>query len=459
MEYPFISCKCITYGRVNTLEEALHSFLQQDYPGKKELIIVNDYPLQKLVFDHPEVKIFNLDETFTTIGEKENFATEQCSADIVVQWDDDDIALPHHLRNIAKFWNDDASVLHWARGVYYNEPAVTEITFIGNSGLVFNKKFWKQIGGHPFENAGYDMTFIERLHAAANPIFASPEDADVSWFYMWGGRGYHQSGQGHDVPGRPNVIQRYSEYIESLRAAGKIPTGEIVLNPHWDKDYNVKLLEFLNKELIKNYKIQKGYISRLEPGHHDDSNWKDESQYEAYEYCAEFMKENNLQSVVDVGCGSGFKLIKYLSEFKTIGTETEPCYSLLKTKYPDNEWYLAGEPEKSFFENPNIKNADVVLCCDVIEHIVDPDVLLDHLLSLNATYYIISTPCREILCNSDRYSATYKSTWNGPPLNGCHVREWTMNEFVQYLSEKFEVVRSFYGEKQIECQYHLLKKL
>jgi hypothetical protein len=76
----------------------------------------------------------------------------------------------------------------------------------------------------------------------------SHEDADVSWFYMWGGRGYHQSGQGHDVPGKPNVIQRYSEYIETLRAAGKIPTGEIVLKPNWEKDYNVKLLEFLNKQ-------------------------------------------------------------------------------------------------------------------------------------------------------------------------------------------------------------------
>jgi glycosyltransferase involved in cell wall biosynthesis len=42
MSLPLISAKCITYGRVNTLEEALHSFLQQDYPGKKELIIVND---------------------------------------------------------------------------------------------------------------------------------------------------------------------------------------------------------------------------------------------------------------------------------------------------------------------------------------------------------------------------------------------------------------------------------
>ena len=64
MEYKFISAKCITYGRVGVLEEAISSFLQQDYPQDKcELIVVNDYPLQKLElpFDVPNIKIYNLD--------------------------------------------------------------------------------------------------------------------------------------------------------------------------------------------------------------------------------------------------------------------------------------------------------------------------------------------------------------------------------------------------------------
>ena len=74
-ELPFISCKCITYGRVETLEESLESFLKQDYPADKcELVIVNDYPLQTLRFDHPQVRIVNVNHTFTTIGAKENFA-------------------------------------------------------------------------------------------------------------------------------------------------------------------------------------------------------------------------------------------------------------------------------------------------------------------------------------------------------------------------------------------------
>ena len=206
----------------------------------------------------------------------------------------------------------------------------------------------------------------------------------------------------------------------------------------------------------KNYCIL-DYTINNNPGHHDDSNYTDTSQKEVYQFCAEFMEENKLTTIVDIGCGSGYKLVKYLSKFNTIGVETEPCFSLLKTTYPDRNWVISGEKEKSFNSYDSLYNNDVVLCCDVIEHIIDPDVLLDYLVSLNAKYYIISTPCREILCKNPRYAATYNKSWQGPPINDCHVREWTMNEFIAYLSTKFNILNSFYGKEQIECQYHLVK--
>ena len=237
----------ITYGRVEMLEESLHSFLQQDYPGPKELIIVNDYPLQTLVFDHPDVKIYNVSHTFTSIGAKENFATELCNGEIICQWDDDDVALPNHLSNVAKLFIDDVNILHWNTGVYYNEPNITNVGWIGNSGIVFRKSVWEKVGGHPIENAGYDMTFVESIHALdqSKKLFAKMPKEDASWFYMWGGRGYHMSGQGDDLPGKPNVIQRHSLHIESLRLRGKIPTGDVILKPHWNKDYKQMLIDFL----------------------------------------------------------------------------------------------------------------------------------------------------------------------------------------------------------------------
>ena len=146
MDHPFISCKCITYGRVATLEESIESFLKQDYPADKcELIIVNDYPLQTLIFDHPQVKVVNLVKTFETIGEKENYATELCQGDIICQWDDDDIALPNHLNNVAKYMTDDVNIIHWNPGVFFNGDNITDITWIGNSGIVYTKKIWEEL--------------------------------------------------------------------------------------------------------------------------------------------------------------------------------------------------------------------------------------------------------------------------------------------------------------------------
>jgi hypothetical protein len=228
------------------LEEALHSFLQQDYPADKcELVIVNDYPLQKLRFNHPQVRIHNMDFTFSVIGEKENYATDICNGDIICQWDDDDVALPNHLQNVAKLFTDDVNILHWKTGVYYNEPNITDVTWIGNSGIVFRKSAWEAIGGHPLENAGYDMSFVENLHRNGGVLFAEMPKEDASWFYMWGGRGYHMSGQGHDTPGKANVVQRHSLYVENLRIRGKIPTGEIHLSPNWKKNYTQMLKDFL----------------------------------------------------------------------------------------------------------------------------------------------------------------------------------------------------------------------
>jgi glycosyltransferase involved in cell wall biosynthesis len=251
MNHPLISCKTITYGRVEMLEEALHSFLQQDYPGEKEMVIVNDYPLQKLIFDHPQVKIFNLNETFSTIGEKENFATKQCTGNIVCQWDDDDIAMPNHLVNVAKFFIPGSNILHWKKGVYYNEPNITSVEWIGNSGIVFNKEAWEKIGGHPIMNAGYDMKFVQKLHTLGGVVYADPPYDEASWWYMWGGRGYHMSGEGDDVPGKDNVILRHSRHIESLRRKGKIPTGDVVLKPNWKKDYPKILKDFVSRRYQK----------------------------------------------------------------------------------------------------------------------------------------------------------------------------------------------------------------
>jgi hypothetical protein len=131
--------------------------------------------------------------------------------------------------------------------VFYNNGQITDITWIGNSGIVFRKSAWKAIGGHPVENAGYDMTFVEQLNKYGGRTFAAPPKEEASWFYMWGGRGYHMSGMGTDTSDRANVIERHSNHVEVLRLKGLIPTGDVQLNSHWEVDYEQQLKDYKNK--------------------------------------------------------------------------------------------------------------------------------------------------------------------------------------------------------------------
>lgn len=204
------------------------------------------------------------------------------------------------------------------------------------------------------------------------------------------------------------------------------------------------------------YFIPKYYSIRESNTHDDERKHTDRFQLEVYLYAKCLMNDHKYSKVIDVGCGSGYKLVHYLDEFDTLGIETEPCYSFLKETYPDRKWHLSGEPEISF---PNtFLEADLVLCVDVIEHIRKPEELIKYLLSLNFKHCIISTPDRHVLSEHPRYRVKYAQAKFGPPVNSSHVREWGYDEFICFLSQYFNIVESHHGKKQLECQWHLCTK-
>ena len=73
---------------------------------------------------------------------------------------------------------------------------------------------------------------------------------------------------------------------------------------------------------MKRYKIKENYLFNLLPTHHNDISYTDGSQNEVYEFCKKLLDENGFESVIDVGCGSGYKLIKFFDD-KNIAPITE----------------------------------------------------------------------------------------------------------------------------------------
>ena len=132
----------------------------------------------------------------------------------------------------------------------------------------------------------------------------------------------------------------------------------------------------------------------------------------------------------------------FLKIKKTTGIELDPVLSYLKTTYPDKSWI------QSDFNLKFESDFDIVICSDVIEHLADPNKLIQFINSLNFSFCIFSTPNRtELLKNN-------LSPLNGPPLNKAHVREWTSEEFENYLCGTFNIVDK--KEVKAECSQILV---
>lgn len=187
---------------------------------------------------------------------------------------------------------------------------------------------------------------------------------------------------------------------------------------------------------MKNYFIKEGYHHKKEARTSVDEGtqyWSDSRltsskyyQYDVYKLARNLIKKNNFETCADVGCGSGYKLANIISPACNHATGIDQPFIIDRCKevYSNKniEWV------SDDFENPHNtfdRKFDAIICSDVIEHLIDPDVLLNYIKSIahKDSLIIISTPERDMLSGED----------NNEAVNGEHIREWNQSELVKYL--------------------------
>jgi glycosyltransferase involved in cell wall biosynthesis len=235
---PLISCICPTYNRPphhqHLLEEAIESFLRQDYPHK-ELIVLNDTPGQELSCEAEAVAVVNVSRRFRTLGEKWNAAVGLSRGDLIAPWDDDDISLP---------WRLSYSVERLGDADYFNPRAYWNVLkgqlrhdgpigYGHNAGL-YTRAAFELVGGHKPISLGLDRyldrEFTSRLERVIDPkTRKSPPPAMEEWFYIyrWGVSPAHVSARSDGDGSR-----RYAEI-----GARPVVSGCYYLQPAWQRDY------------------------------------------------------------------------------------------------------------------------------------------------------------------------------------------------------------------------------
>jgi len=234
---PLVSCICPTYNRPpryqHLLEEAIESFLRQDYPNK-ELIVINDCPGQELICDEPGVRVVNVAERFPSLGDKRNAGVGLARGELIAPWDDDDIMLPWQLSHSverlgdADYFNPRCYWLLDSDG-FHEKPLDLTVGYYSLNMSLFRRAAFEGVGGYPSVNLGedyaLDATFSELAHVV-DPFRGDKEPTRSEWFYIYR-RGVS-----------PVHICSSSDQ-DFYGEIGELPVveGRFQLSPHWRRDY------------------------------------------------------------------------------------------------------------------------------------------------------------------------------------------------------------------------------
>lgn len=219
-----ISVLTITYKRPHLLEEAIESFLRQEGIKYAEMVIVNDNAEVDYVYDHPQIKIFNVKERFPSIAAKLKWGFEKCTHNFIYRLDDDDLLAPHALHNAAvtiieEKLNYD---IYRSKDHYFfiNNLYSAKSSNI-NNGNIYTKKYLDRI-------VWPDKSGDEDAHITYGQGGTVCEKIPTSMIYRWGMNTLHISGMGI----QPNevILAQADKVLEE-------PSGVVQLNPHFDNDY------------------------------------------------------------------------------------------------------------------------------------------------------------------------------------------------------------------------------
>jgi hypothetical protein len=193
--------------------------------------------------------------------------------------------------------------------------------------------------------------------------------------------------------------------------------------------------------------LTRGYTERVPPEYFadiDDSGvtW----QPDVYPETLALARKHDRTSIIDLGCGRAGKLLalhEQNPDVDIIGVDFGSNIDWCREHLPGGLWLNVDlESATRLPLGPDVIARSVVVCSDVLEHLVDPRPamrLICWLLDQRAACAVLSTPARDKRAGAGHL---------GPPFNPSHVREWTQDEFRAFVAsfpvriERFELTRS-----------------
>jgi hypothetical protein len=190
-----------------------------------------------------------------------------------------------------------------------------------------------------------------------------------------------------------------------------------------------RLREMLGPAGKERYGIKAEYRHRSGVTYFYDTDASIVYQPDVYRLAATLARQMSARYLVDIGCGHARKLLEAaaLTSMAPVGIDFGANLEHCRRNHPEKLWVAADleQPAASLVSGEILRDS-VLICADVIEHLRDPDRIVEFLrqwLSVSRLC-VLTTPERDL---------EHGRSHRGPPPNPHHVREWNAAELKSYL--------------------------
>lgn len=144
-------------------------------------------------------------------------------------------------------------------------------------------------------------------------------------------------------------------------------------------------------------------------------------------------------SVLEVGCGEGLLLRTTEDQFlgkDVTAVDIDPdAVALAKQNAPFADIRVADACSLPFADN----QFDLVLCCEMLEHLQNPHKALSEIARVSRMYAILSVPNEPLWRILNLLRGAYVTALGNTP---AHVNHWSSKRFATFVSSHFDIVTS-----------------
>jgi SAM-dependent methyltransferase len=147
----------------------------------------------------------------------------------------------------------------------------------------------------------------------------------------------------------------------------------------------------------------------------------------------------NARSIHEVGCGEGRWTIDWAARgLEARGSDfSEQVIALARANCERTSASARFRVSSIYDLAAPADAAQLVVCCEVLEHLDEPERALDVLASLASPWLIASVPREPIWSVLNMARGKYWSSWGNTP---GHVQRWSTDGFIRLLSRRFDIV-------------------